>query len=92
MLPRCMYPTFSWTLRDTGARVRAHTQTHTHTYTQTNTHAHTHAHTHILKKKKNFSQLYCPHGKFGLLSPGKASCDRVVLPNLLCILGALVFP
>ena len=24
------------------------------------------------------------HGKFGLLSLGKASCDRIALPNLLC--------
>ena len=32
------------------------------------------------------------HGKSGLLSPGKASCDRVALPNLLCVLGVLVFP
>ena len=31
------------------------------------------------------------HGKFGLLSPGKASCDRVALPNLPCMLGVLVF-
>ena len=27
------------------------------------------------------------HGKFGLLSFEKASCDRVVLPNLWCTLG-----
>ena len=26
------------------------------------------------------------HEKFGLLSPGKASCDRVELPNLQCLL------
>ena len=32
------------------------------------------------------SQWDFSHGKFGLLSPGKASCDRVVLPNLLCML------
>ena len=32
------------------------------------------------------------HGKFGLLSSGKASCNRVMLPNQLCMLGALVFP
>ena len=32
------------------------------------------------------------HWKFRLLFPGKASCDRVVLPNLLCMLGVLVFP
>ena len=30
--------------------------------------------------------------KFGLPSPGKASCDRVALPNLRCMLGVLVFP
>ena len=30
-------------------------------------------------------------GKFGLLSPGKVSCNRVALPNLLCVLGVLVF-
>ena len=29
------------------------------------------------------------HEKFGLLSPGKASCDRVALPNLRCMLGVL---
>ena len=44
-----------------------------------------------------FLQLYCPiwdysHGKFELPSPGKASCDRVVLPNLWCMLGVSVFP
>ena len=33
------------------------------------------------------SQWEFSHGKFGLLSPGKASCDRVALPNLLCMLG-----
>ena len=32
------------------------------------------------------------YGKFGLLSPEKASCDRVALPNLGCMLGVLVFP
>ena len=32
------------------------------------------------------------HRKFGLLSPGKTSCNRVVLPNLRCMLGGLVFP
>ena len=31
-------------------------------------------------------------GKFRLLSLGKASCNRVALPNLLCMLGVLVFP
>ena len=33
-----------------------------------------------------------PHGKFGLLSPRKANCDGVVLPNLQCVLGVLMFP
>ena len=32
------------------------------------------------------------HGKFGLPSPEKASCDRVALPNLRYMLGVLVFP
>ena len=31
-------------------------------------------------------------GNFGLLLPGKASCDRVVLPNLWCMPGLIVFP
>ena len=31
------------------------------------------------------------HGKFRLLSPGKASCNRVALPNLLCMLGVWCF-
>ena len=44
-----------------------------------------------------FEQLYCPfwdfsHGKFGVLSPGKASCDRVALPNLRCMHAVFVFP
>ena len=30
-------------------------------------------------------------GKFGLLSPGKASYDRVAIPNLRRTLGVLVF-
>ena len=38
------------------------------------------------------SQWDISHGKFGLPSPGKASCDTVALPNLLCMLGVLVFP
>ena len=42
-------------------------------------------------------QLYCPNGippigKSELLFQGKASCDRVALPNLLCMLGILVLP
>ena len=32
------------------------------------------------------------NGKFGLLSPGKASCDKVALPNLQGTLVVLVFP
>ena len=32
------------------------------------------------------------HGKFRLPSLGKASCDRVMLPNLWCMLGVLVSP
>ena len=32
------------------------------------------------------------YGKIWLLSPGKASCDRVALPNPRCMLGVLVFP
>ena len=44
-----------------------------------------------------FLQLYCPNGistisTFGLPPPGKASCDRVALPNLWSMLGVLVFP
>ena len=31
------------------------------------------------------------HGKFGLLFPEKASCDRVALPHLGCMLGVLCF-
>ena len=31
------------------------------------------------------------HGKFRLLSLGKASCNRVALPNLRCMLGVLAF-
>ena len=30
-------------------------------------------------------------GKFGLLSPGKVSCDRVAVLHLRCMLGVLVF-
>ena len=37
-----------------------------------------------------FSQLYCPIGKFGLFPPGKASSDRVALPNLPHKRGTLV--
>ena len=32
------------------------------------------------------------HGKFGLLSPGRASSDRVALPKLQYKLGGVVFP
>ena len=38
------------------------------------------------------SQLDFSHRKFGLPSLGKASCARVELPNLRCMLGVLVFP
>ena len=38
------------------------------------------------------SQSDFSHGKFGLLSLGKASCYRVALPSLLCMQGAVVFP
>ena len=38
------------------------------------------------------SQWDFSYGEFGLPSPGKASCDRVALPNLGCMLGALVLP
>ena len=38
------------------------------------------------------SQWDFSHGKFRLPSRGKISCDRVVLPNLRCMLGVLVFP
>ena len=30
-------------------------------------------------------------GNSGYVPPGKSSCDRVALPNLLCMLGVLVF-
>ena len=36
------------------------------------------------------SQWDFSHGKFGLLSTGKASCDRVALPNMLYMLGVSV--
>ena len=43
-----------------------------------------------------FTALLSPwditYRKFGLPSLGKASCDRVALPNLQCMLGVLVFP
>ena len=38
------------------------------------------------------SHLDFSHGVFGSLSPGKASYDRVALPNLRCMLDVLVFP
>ena len=39
------------------------------------------------------SHWYFFQGKFGLLFfQGKASCDRVALPNLRCMLSVLVFP
>ena len=37
------------------------------------------------------SQWDFSYGIFELLSPGKASCDRVMLPNLRCMLGVLAF-
>ena len=37
-------------------------------------------------------QVGFSHGKFGLPSPGKVSCDRIAPPNLQCMLGDLVFP
>ena len=55
----------------------------------------------IINKHDNFYVIYFTnvlshwdffHGKFGSLSPGKASCDRVALPNLRCTLGVLEFP
>ena len=35
------------------------------------------------------SQWDFSQGKFGLLSPGKANCDRVARPNVRCMLGVL---
>ena len=48
-------------------------------------------------QKASQLQLYClngisPMGSLGLPSLGKASCDIVMLPNLGCMLGVLVFP
>ena len=45
----------------------------------------------------DYSQLYCSSRislmeNPGCFPPGKASCDRVALPNLRCMLGVLVFP
>ena len=44
-----------------------------------------------------FLQLYCPDGisptgKIGLLSPSNASCNKVALLNLRCMLGLLLSP
>ena len=39
-----------------------------------------------------FSKWDFSLGKFGLPSPGKASCHRVALPNLRCLLDVSVFP
>ena len=41
----------------------------------------------IVQMGYNFS-----HRKFGLPSPGKASCDRIGIPNIRCMLCVLVFP
>ena len=34
---------------------------------------------------------FSPIGKVGLISAGKASCDRVMLPNIQCMLDILMF-
>ena len=44
-----------------------------------------------------YIRLYCPNGislmgNSGCLPLGKASCERVALPSLWCVLGVLVFP
>ena len=39
-----------------------------------------------------FLQLFCTNGISPMGNSGKASCDRVALPNLRCMLGVLVFP
>ena len=44
-------------------------------------------HSDLLLSQWDFSQK-----KFGLPFLGKASCNRVALPNLRCKLGVLVFP
>ena len=38
------------------------------------------------------SQWDFSHGKFGLLSRGKPAATESRVPNLLCMLGVLVFP
>ena len=52
--------------------------------------------TFCFKKKTNFYNCIAPMGfllqKIQVAFPGKASCDIVALPNLLCMLGLLVFP
>ena len=40
----------------------------------------------------NLLVLSSSHGKFGLFSLGKASCDRVMVPNLRCMLSVLLCP
>ena len=89
-------------------RAHSHTYVHTippprHTHTHIHTHTHTHAHKHTHTFFSTFlfitffttvlSQWDFSHRKFGLPSMGKASCERVALPNLRCImLGVLAFP
>ena len=62
-----------------------------------NVHSYIHACSFLAIWMYFFQQLYCsngisPMGSSGCLSPRKASCDRVALPDLGCMLGVLVFP
>ena len=65
--------------------------THTHTRARARAHTHIHTHTHTHTHKHKLLQLYCvtwdfSQGKFGSLSLKIASCDRVALPNLRCMI------
>ena len=44
------------------------------------------------KERERESHLDLSHGKFGFLSPRKAGCDKVAIPNLQHVLGIYVFP
>ena len=83
-----------------------HRHTHTPTHTDTHTHTHTHTHTplslshslslshqltNFLTTVSSHWHLDLSHGKFGLLSSEKASCDSVAQHNLWYMLAVFVF-
>ena len=75
-----------WTVHH-QIQLTSHTHMRAHIHTHTCTHTHTQSKSNEIIDRKRCSIWISPPGKFGLLSPRKASCDEVALPGRQGILG-----